>query len=128
MKHSVESYLPFLINAANLAIYECELPDKLKKSEEIPLHKKQDSLKKENYRPVSLLPHVSRVFECILYAHNNHCAKSVRIQSYSFPDFPRIFPLRTEYGEIRRMQENARKMRNRITPNSSTLKEYNRFS
>ena len=56
----------------NLAITECEFPDKLKKSEVIPLYKKQDPLKKENYRPISLLPHVSKVFERILYTQINN--------------------------------------------------------
>ena len=54
LKQSVETYLPFLTKAINLAITECEFPDKLKKSEVIPLYKKQDPLKKENYRPISL--------------------------------------------------------------------------
>ena len=37
----------------------------------IPLYKKLDPLKKENYRPVSLLPHVSKVFERIIYKQIN---------------------------------------------------------
>ena len=37
LKQSVETYLPFLTKAINLAITECEFPDKLKKSEVIPL-------------------------------------------------------------------------------------------
>ena len=72
LKQSVETYLPFLTKAINLAITECEFPDKLKKSEVIPLYKKQDPLKKENYRPISLLLHVSKVFERILYAQINN--------------------------------------------------------
>ena len=32
------------------------------------MYKEQSPLKKENYRPSSLLPHVSKVFELILYA------------------------------------------------------------
>ena len=36
------------------------------------MYKKQDPLKKENYRPVSLLPHVSKVFERILYTQINN--------------------------------------------------------
>ena len=49
-----------------------EFSDKLKKAEVIPLCKKQDPLKKENYRPIGLLPHVSKVFERILYAQINN--------------------------------------------------------
>ena len=35
-------------------------------SKVVPFHKKEDPLKKENYRPVSLLPHASKVFERII--------------------------------------------------------------
>ena len=71
LKQPVETYLPFLTKAINLAITECEFPDKLKKSEVIPLYKKQDPLKKENYRPINILPLVSKVFERILYTQIN---------------------------------------------------------
>ena len=46
-------------------------PDKLKQSKVIPVYKKLDSLEKENYRPVSLLPHVSKVFERTIYKEVN---------------------------------------------------------
>ena len=36
------------------------------------MYKKQDPLKKANYRPVSLLPHVSKAFERMLYAQINN--------------------------------------------------------
>ena len=32
-----------------------------------PIFQKEDSFKKENYRPISILPHLSKVFERILY-------------------------------------------------------------
>ena len=57
-----------MTKAINLAITKCEFPDKLKKS----VLQKQDPLKKENYLPVTLLPHVSKVFERILYAQINN--------------------------------------------------------
>ena len=41
LKHFVEIYLPFLTKAINLNITKCEIPDKLKKSELIPLYKKR---------------------------------------------------------------------------------------
>ena len=72
LKQSVETYLPFSTKAISLAITEYEFPDKIKKSEVILLYKKQDALRKENYRLVSLLPHVSKIFDCILYAQINN--------------------------------------------------------
>ena len=55
----------------NYSLRENTLPEELKRSEVISLHKKLDPLKKENYRPVSLLPHVSKVFERIIYKQVN---------------------------------------------------------
>ena len=42
-------------------------PDDLKPAGITPIFKKEDSLNKENYRLVSILPHLSKVFERILY-------------------------------------------------------------
>jgi hypothetical protein len=38
-------------------------PDSLKKVQVAPLHKKNDPLSKTNYRPVSVLPVFSKIFE-----------------------------------------------------------------
>ena len=38
-------------------------PDSLKKAQVTPLHKKNDPLSKTNYRPVSVLPVFSKMFE-----------------------------------------------------------------
>ena len=35
-----------------------------------PIFKKEDSYNKENYRPISILPHTSKAFERILYKKN----------------------------------------------------------
>ena len=67
LKQYVDVYPSFLPNAINCAI----TIKKLEKLEVIPLHKKENLLKKENYRPVSLLPHVSKVFERIIYKQIN---------------------------------------------------------
>ena len=71
LKQYVNVYLPFLTKAINYAITENTFPEQLKKSEVIPLYKKEDPLKKENYKPMSLLPHVSKVFERIIYKQIN---------------------------------------------------------
>ena len=67
----MDVYLPFLTKVINHAISENIFPEQLKKSEVIPLYKKEDPLNKENYTPVSLLPHVSKVFERIIYKQIN---------------------------------------------------------
>ena len=62
LKQCVNAYLPHLTNSINYSIQHSNFPQELKLSEVIPVYKKLDPLQKENYRPVSLLPHVSKVF------------------------------------------------------------------
>ena len=71
LKQCVDIYLSLLIEAINHTITEIIFPEQLKKSEVVSLYKKEDPLKKENYRPVSLLPHLSKVFEKIIYKQIN---------------------------------------------------------
>ena len=58
LKQCLDIYLPFLTNALNKSFLDKFFPKELKKAETIPVYKKDDPLKKENYSPVSLLPHV----------------------------------------------------------------------
>ena len=71
LKQCVDAYLPFLTISINCFSRENTFPEELKHSEVIPLHKKLDPLKKENYRPVSLPPDVTKVFERIIYKQIN---------------------------------------------------------
>ena len=71
LKQSLDIYLPYLTKSINYTINEGKFPAELKHSEVIPLFKKEDPLKKENYRPVSLLPHLSKIFERIIYKKIN---------------------------------------------------------
>ena len=65
-KQCVNAYLPHLTNSINYSIQHSNFPQKLKLSEVIPVYKKLDPLQKKNYRPISLLPHVSKIFERII--------------------------------------------------------------
>ena len=67
LKQCVNAYVPHLTNPINYSIEHSSLPQELKPSEVIPMYKKSDPLQKENHRPVSLLPHVSKVFERIIH-------------------------------------------------------------
>ena len=59
------------IKEITFIIHDCNengiFPDDFKLADVSPIFKKEDSFKKENYRPVSILPHISKVFERILY-------------------------------------------------------------
>ena len=71
LKQSLDIYLPYLTKSVNYTINEDKFLAELKQSEVIPLLKKEDPLKKENYRAVSLLPHLSKVFKIIIYKQIN---------------------------------------------------------
>jgi hypothetical protein len=59
-KHAVVAPITQLIN---LSINTCTFPDKLKIAQVVPIHKKNSTLLKGNYRPVSILPTISKNFE-----------------------------------------------------------------
>ena len=71
LKQTIEVHLKYLTNTINNSLKESTFPDELKQSEVIPVYKKLDPLQKENYRPVSLLPHISKVFERVIYNQIN---------------------------------------------------------
>ena len=64
---SVDVYIKEITFIINDCIEKGIFPDDLKLADVSPIFKKEDSFKKENYRPVSILPHMSKVFERILY-------------------------------------------------------------
>ena len=72
LKQTIEIHLKYLTNTTNHALKESTFPDEPKQSEVIPVYKKLDPLQKENYRPVSLLPHISKVFERVIYQQINN--------------------------------------------------------
>ena len=70
LKQCVGNYLPYLTVSINYSLKENTLPEELKPSEVISLYQKLDPPWKENYKPVSLLHHVSKIFERILLGKN----------------------------------------------------------
>ena len=69
LKQSIEVHLKYLTNNINHYLKESTFPDELKQSEGISVYMKLDPLQKNNYRPVSLLPQISKVFESNLQAN-----------------------------------------------------------
>ena len=69
-------YSPFIQNKQHKFINQKRLfPKELKLAEVSPIFKKEDDLDKENYRPVSVLPHVSKIFEKIMHHQINDYMK-----------------------------------------------------
>ena len=67
LKQTIDIDLPIMTQKINLSIDNSCYPDELKLAEVSPVFKKKDDLRKENYRPASVLSHVSKVFERIMY-------------------------------------------------------------
>ena len=77
MKLSYEHILKPLTNVINFCYSENIFPDRMKIAQVVPLHKKNSILEKGNYRPVSILPTLSKIFERVIhsqlsYFFNNH--------------------------------------------------------
>ncbi len=66
VKQSKSTIVPQLTSLINLTIDTGFFPDRLKQAQVTPIHKKNDQLDKANYRPVSVLPIFSKIYEKVL--------------------------------------------------------------
>ena len=67
LKAAGESIVPSLTRLFQLCLRTNRYPNEWKKANVIPLHKKDDKNNCNNYRPVSILPTVSKIFERIIF-------------------------------------------------------------
>ena len=67
MKSTADIHLTYIASILNLSIKEDYFPGELKLTEASPIFKEKNDLEKESYRAVSVLPHVSKFFERIMY-------------------------------------------------------------
>ena len=71
IKENHDLFTPKIHNDINQAIISGEFPNNLKLADVTPAHKKGDRTDKCNYRPVSLLSSLSKLFERILFYQIN---------------------------------------------------------
>ena len=57
----------YICNDVNALIRSLKFHNKLKEADFVPIHKKKSKFSKENYRPISILPSISKVYERCLY-------------------------------------------------------------
>ena len=67
LKCSADISSHYILTYINNCIQNNNFPDELKQAEVIPCHKKGPDNEKENFRPISILPVISKVFERTLY-------------------------------------------------------------
>ena len=63
VKANTDLFSVFASNAFNESVISCKFLSVLKFADVKPVHKKASRLEKTNYRPVSLLPNISKIFE-----------------------------------------------------------------
>ena len=66
LKQSSKSCSDTLQKLFNDALRDGYFPDKLKRADITPVFKKDDPTKSKNYRPVSVLPGISKIFERLM--------------------------------------------------------------
>ena len=77
LKLSVDKSADILQNLFNDMLSTGNFPDNIKLADITPVFKKKDPLKRENYRPVSILSAISKIFErlmqkqIVVYMENN---------------------------------------------------------
>ena len=67
IKDNIDIFSEFILHNFNNSIFDATFPSELKKADVIPVFKKKDRNNVENYRPVSILPNLSKVYERCLY-------------------------------------------------------------
>ena len=66
LKVAIKEATPIITSLFNRGLQNGIFPHELKLAEVIPVHKKTLHTEKENYRPISLLPTISKVFEKLI--------------------------------------------------------------
>ena len=62
LKATKDAACPVVTDCINSAIYNCRFPDELKEANVSPKFKSEDATAKPNFRPISILPSVSKTY------------------------------------------------------------------
>ena len=101
----IEKYLAI---AFNDCIFQRKFPDTLKLAKVIPLYKKGDRKNPENYRPISLLSSLSKVFEKLLHKRMINFVNKNKLLS------PEQFGFRSKHSCVHAISTLTEYMRNEI--------------
>ena len=67
IKENVDIISYFLCHNFNNSLSCATFPASMKYADVTPIHKKDDKTDKENYRPISILPNLTKVYERLMY-------------------------------------------------------------
>ena len=67
LKQNAAFFAKYSCDDINASIRSSKFHNELKEADIVPVHKKKSKLSKENYRPISILPNISKVYERCLY-------------------------------------------------------------
>ena len=67
IKMNKDIFAGFIAKDFNNCFDKGLLPDDLKHADVTPIHKKKGKSDKTNYRPVSILPNISKIYEKLIY-------------------------------------------------------------
>ena len=68
IKMNKDIFANFITDHFHYCIAYGEFPDDLKHADVIPIHKKNEKCNKTNYRKVSILTNISKIYEKLLYS------------------------------------------------------------
>ena len=67
LKQNVDFFSHFIFYYVDKSISSCTFLSILKLTDIIPVYKKDSRYEKSNYRPISVLPNLSKIFQSVLY-------------------------------------------------------------
>ena len=82
IKDNCDIFALKLHNDVNHSIDQAIFPDKQKEADITPVHKKGDRTDKTNYRPVSILPAISKIFEKLLFYQINEFMEKKTLETF----------------------------------------------
>ena len=85
LKSTIDVHVSLLTKIINSSIQNGRFPEELKAAEVTLIFSKNNDLDKENYRLASVLPHVSKITERVMYIQTeNFIQRQVIIIAYRF--------------------------------------------
>ena len=76
IKDNADIFANFILQSFNKCIIDEKFPDQLKKADVSPIFKKGNHNDKTNYRPVSILPSLSKMYERLIYNQINQMTEN----------------------------------------------------